>query len=98
MTTTGSDTTAQLTVGDEHSAADRDNDSSVRTSPVTPVLSYNISSVIPHIPYPMYSMSTAVEHVAMMSVRDNSAIRMAPEAPMVRVYNSPARLLAQCRP
>jgi len=98
MTTTGSDTAAQLTVGDEHSATNRDNDSSVRASPVTPVLSYDIPSVIPHIPYPMSSVATAVEHVTMMAVRDDSAISMAPEAPVVRVYNGPARLLAQCRP
>jgi len=98
MTTTGSDTAAQLTVGDEYSATHRDNNSSVRTSPVTPVLSYNISSVIPHIPYPMSSMSTAVEHVTMMAVRDYSAVSMASESTMMRVYNGPYRLLAQCRP
>jgi len=94
MTCTGSHTAAQLTVGDEHSATNGDNNSSVRASPVTPVLSYNITSVIPHIPYPMSSVSAAVEHVAMMAMRDYSAIRMAPEAPVVRVYNGSTRLLA----
>lgn len=84
MTMTSSYTATQLAVGYEDTRANGDNHGSVRTGSITPILSNNVPSMVPHIPN--FATWPAVEDVLMMMMSDNSAVSVTSEAPMVGVY------------